>query len=278
MSRCRKNWLMGLARFFGCLLVTFFFADPKASSMEKTDDIDTNRPSFMDSPLVVPKSSIQLENGTLFQGFHDRWLYDVPETEVRVGLSNKTEFQAFVPNYNLLHMNGDNFSRVADLTEVGFKHQLGPLFANSKKLPGYLRNYNLSVIVGVSPPTGSPLVSPTGTGTGGAVRLPWGKNIGKNWAIMGMQSLLLINSGRDLQYVPDVMISRSIGARAGVFVEYGGFFTQGAAPLNIMHFGGVRKLTRHQQIDMQFGFGMNRAAPIAFVGFGYSFRFDKLHW
>jgi hypothetical protein len=259
-------------------MVALLLASSKAWSLEKTDDIDTNRPSFMDSPIVVPESSVQFENGLLFSGFHKGWIYDSPETELRVGLTNKTEFQGFTPNYNLLYSDGQNHSRVSNITELGIKHQIGPLFANSKKLPGYLKNYNLSVIVGVSPPTGSPLVSQTGTGTGGAVRFPWGKNVGKNWQIMGMQSLLLVNSGRDLQYQPDVMIARNIGTRNSAFIEYGGFFTQGGLPSNIMHFGAVRKVTRHQQIDTQFGFGLNRAAPVAFIGFGYSFRFDQLHW
>jgi hypothetical protein len=41
-------------------------ACPQALAMSQKDDIDTNRPSFMDSPLVLPKSSVQLENGTLY--------------------------------------------------------------------------------------------------------------------------------------------------------------------------------------------------------------------
>ena len=265
-----------------------------ALALDKTDDIDTNRPSFMDSPLVLPKSSVQLENGTLYQGFHKgQWQYDIPETEVRVGLTKGTEFQAFVPNYNLLHsqvatnevdptsitdniQRGVTTSQVSDITEIGLKHQIGPLFANSKKLPGYLRNYNLAAIVGVTPPTGSTQLS--GTGTAGIVRFPWSKGIGKNWSIAGMQSLLLLNSGRDLSWQPDVLLGRNVGAKASIFMEYGGFFTQSEAPLNIMHFGGVYKATKRQQIDMQFGFGMNGAAPIAFIGVGYSFRFDKLAW
>jgi len=246
-------------------------------AMEKTDDIDTNRPSFMDSPLVLPKSSIQLENGTLFQGFHGhQWIYDVPETEVRVGLSKRTELQFFTPNYNLVHTTGSPTSQVSDLSEIGIKQQLGPLFADSKTLPGWCKNYNLAMIVGVTPPTGSSQVS--GSGTEGTVRFPWSKAVGKNYCIAGMQSLLLINSGRNVQYQPDVLFGRNIGPRGFIFSEYGGFFTNNFPSLNIAHFGGVYKMTRHQQVDIQFGFGMNHAAPIAFVGAGYSFRFDKFSW
>src|SRR5271163_3222427 len=76
----------------------------ESQAMDQTDDIDTNRPSFMDSPLVVPKGSLQLENGALFQHFqHGLSTYDMPETELRVGLLKSTEFQVFVPNYTLFH-------------------------------------------------------------------------------------------------------------------------------------------------------------------------------
>jgi hypothetical protein len=248
-----------------------------ANALEKTDDIDTNRPSFMDSPLVLPRASIQAENGTLFQGFRkSAYQYDIPETEVRVGLSSHTELQMFTPNYNLLHTNGTSTSQVSDITEIGIKEQLGPILPNAKDVPGFLRNYNLAVIVAATPPTGSSVIS--GTGTAGTLRFPWSKSIGKNYCIAGMQSLLLLNNGHTVEWQPDVLFGRNIGSRGFIFAEYGGFLTESQGIMNIAHFGGVRKLTRHQQVDMQFGFGMNHTSPIAFVGFGYSFRFDKFKW
>jgi hypothetical protein len=269
---------------------TIMFGNGRAEALEKTDDIDTNRPSFMNSPLVLPRSSIQVENGTLFHWFHGHQRqFDIPENEVRIGLSKRTEIQMFTPNYNLLRSNvavsnvvgnsqviSPTNSYVSDLTEVGIKEQLGPILPDAKNVPGFLRNYNLAMIVAVIPPTGSSVIS--GTGTAGSLRFPWSKSIGKNYCIAGQQSLLLINSGRTMLYQPDVLFGRNIGSRGFVFAEYGGFLTEGQGIVNIAHFGGIRKLTRHQQIDMQFGFGMNHISPIAFVGVGYSFRFDKFHW
>ncbi len=276
---------------FACATMSFH---QSTLAMDKTDDIDTNRPEFHGFTARTAKVERSArKRNALSRVSQGKWQYDVPETEVRVGLTKGTEFQAFVPNYNLLHsqvatnevdptsistnsVRNRTTSQVSDITEIGLKHQIGPLFANSKKLPGYLRNYNLAAIVGVTPPTGSTQIS--GSGTAGIVRFPWSKGIGKNWSIAGMQSLLLLNSGHDLSWQPDVLVGRNVGAKASIFMEYGGFFTQSEAPLNIMHFGGVYKATKRQQIDMQFGFGMNGAAPIAFIGVGYSFRFDKLAW
>jgi hypothetical protein len=254
-------------------LISLLISHP-AQAMEQSDDIDTNRPSFMDSPLVVPKGSLQFENGSLYQHFqHGLNTVDLPETEVRLGLTKSTEFQMFVPNYELFHQQSSSLpsgntstttSGVSDIQEAGFKHQF-PLIA---------KDLQLSFIGGVTVPTGLRLIS-----TGGVqpvIRAPWSKPLNKKWSVMGMQSILVLNSGRSAQYQNFFMLNRAIGARSSVFAEYGGFYTQGSAPLNIAHFGAVRKLNKNTQIDLQFGFGMNQAAPAAFIGAGYSFRLDRL--
>lgn len=233
-------------------------------AISASDPIDTNRPSFMFSPLVLPQGSIQFENGTLYQGFqHRHWTYDVPETQVRLGVLKNTELQMFVPNAFLWHTGNMTNGKVTDLAEIGIKSHIGP---ESSK-------FNASVIADITVPTGSPVVS--GSGVQAAFRLPWGYNI-KQWSIMGMQSFLILNKAKNLQYFPDMMLSRNIGSKAAAFIEYGGFFTQRTMPVNLIHFGGVYKITPHQQLDVQFGFGLNRAAPTAFVGAGYSFRLDVL--
>jgi hypothetical protein len=255
--------------------------------MSKDDDIDTNRPSFMDSPLVVPKGSVQLENGALYQHFqHGVNYFDISETEVRIGLTPKTEFQMFVPNFVLLHSPGASMTTVSnsslsalttvnsapsntltgisDLQEIGLKRQVGTHF----------KDLNVAVIGGVTVPTGNKFVS--GTGTQPVLRVPFTKALTKNWSFCGMQSILVLNSGSDVQYQNFVMLNRAFGARTSAFVEYGGFYTHHQGPLNIFHSGAVRKLNKNNQIDIQFGFGMNKAAPAAFVGAGYSCRFDRL--
>lgn len=93
---------------------------------------------------------------------------------------------------------------------------------------------------------------------------------------MGMQSLLVVDGGRDVQWQNFSIASRSIGKRTGIFLEYAGFYTHHASPNNIAHFGLVRKLNKNMQIDTHFGIGLDKTAPAAFVGLGYSFRFDRL--
>jgi len=237
--------------------------------MNPDEDIDTNRPSFMFSPIVVPRGSIQLENGTLYQHFqHGVNYFDISETQVRLGILKRTEFQIYVPDFVLTHQEHTNTTPagVSDLGEVGIKQQLGP----------FKEKLQLTVIGSLDIPSGSRTIS--GTGVQPVFRAPWSYQLTKNWAVMGMQSVLVLNSGRDVQYQPDFMVSRSVGPKAAVFAEWIAFFTHHAQSVEIAHFGGVYKLNRHNQLDAHFGFGMNKAAPAAFLGGGYSYRFDGLAW
>jgi hypothetical protein len=261
------------ARLLLLLLLSLILALRQAQAMEKTDDIDTNRPSFMNSPLVVPKGSLQFENGGLYQHFdHGLNTYDLPEAEMRLGLTKSIEFQAFVPNYNLYHQQSSavtdtpdsNRAGVADLQDLGLKIQL----------PSKIKDLNVAIIGAITIPTGRRLFSNAGVEP--AVRVPWGKSLSKNWSIMGQQSILVVDAGRDVEWQNFWMLNRAIGTRSSVFAEYGGFYTKHTIWANIAHFGAVRKLNKNNQIDMQFGFGLNRAAPAAFIGVGYSFRLDRL--
>jgi hypothetical protein len=235
--------------------------------MEKVDDIDTNRPSFMFSPLVLPKGSVQLENGTLYQHFdHGVTYYELSDTQVRVGLTKRVEFQMFVPTFILNHQSHTTLYQAGttDLEEVGFKIQLPAI-----------KKFQPTVIAAMNIPTGSKNIN--GPGVQPVFRMPYGISVG-NWGIMGMQSLLVLNSGRDAQYQPDFMLTRNITPRLGVFAEYLGVFTHQANGFSIMHFGSTWKVARDHQFDIQWGFGLNKSAPAALVGVGYSYRFDWLPW
>lgn len=233
--------------------------------MEKTDDIDTNRPSFMFSPLVLPRGSIQVENGTVYQHIpHGVTYFDIPETQVRVGWSRRAEFQMFVPMFVLIDRSDRQLNAASNLNEVGIKYQLPAI-----------KKFQPTVIAALNIPTGNRVI--LGPGVQPVFRAPWGYPIGK-WSIMGMQSLLVLNSGRDVQYQPDFMLVRSITPRLNAFVEYLGVFTHHARGVSLIHFGSTWKVARHHQLDVHWGFGLNRTAPAAFVGAGYSYRFDWLPW
>lgn len=237
-------------------------------ALEKTDPIDTNRPSFCESALVVPKGTLQLENGLQYQKLMSGANYfDISETQVRLGATKRTEFAMFVPQWVLFSRTGRAYDGASGLGEVGFKQQIFDR-----------KHLQLSLIGGLNLPTGSKRVS--GTAVQGVIRLPYAIPLNKNWTINGMQSILVMNSGGDIQYQPFVMVTRNIGSNAACFAEYAGFFQQNShkPSQQIAHFGGVYKIKNNHQVDMHFGFGMTKSSPAAFVGAGYSYRFNRLPW
>ena len=209
-----------------------------------------------------------MENGALYQRFEHGLTYvDVPENEVRVGLLKGTEFQMYTPNMILYNQGRSTYAGTTGLQEVGLKKQLGPY-----------KKFTASIVGGVDIPTGSKLLS--GTAVMPVIRLPYAIQLSKNWSFCGMQSLIVTQPHGNIQWQPFVMLSRAVGSKAAVFAEYGGFFQQNSHTpgQSIAHFGAVYKLNRHNQIDIQYGFGMSKSAPVAFVGCGYSYRFDGLPW
>ncbi|HEY9714095.1 MAG TPA: transporter [Chroococcales cyanobacterium] len=266
----------------------------QAQTLDKSDTIDTNRPSFMSSPLVVPKASVQIENGSTYQwNRQNQWQFDLPESQLRVGVAKNLEFQMFLPNYKLARSNilsssqqprvntlsnepaESTSSFVTNLSEVGAKYQFGQ-FLDKKSLPVILRGSQAALIMGITVPTGSPVAARTGTQ--GSIRLPWSRPLPKGWRIAGMESVLYINDGTAVQWQPDVLVGKSFGQKADCFLEYGGFFTSGNLPIQFMHTGAVYRPSKRHQVDAHFGVGLSKSSPIGFVGIGYSYRFDRLSW
>lgn len=248
------------------ILIELFLCSA-ACAMEKSEYIDTNRPSFCQSAIVVPKGSLQIESGTLYQYFpHGINYFDMPETQIRLGLLKHTEFQVFTPNYTLINdphqklING-----VTDIEELGLKQELLNL-----------KRFQLALIAGVNVPTGNKYFQ--GGGTQPVIRLPYAIPLGKGFYFYGMESIGLINHGRDVIFQPFAMIQKNFGLKSSLFAEYGGFFAHKQSAQNIAHFGGEYRPNRNQQIDLHWGFGLNQSAPRVLIGAGYSYRFDGLPW
>lgn len=235
--------------------------------MEKSEYLDTNRPSFCQSPIVVPKGSLQLENGVLYQYLpHGVNYFDMPETQIRLGLLKRTELQLYTPNYTLLNNPHSKFiNGVTDIEELGIKQEL----LNTKR-------FQLGIIAGVNLPTGNKFFQ--GSGTQPVFRIPYAIPLPDGWYIYGMESTALINNGRDLVFQPFVMLQKNFGLKTSLFAEYGGFFAHKQSAQNISHFGAEYRPSKNHQFDIHWGFGLNKAAPKALIGLGYSYRFDGLPW
>jgi len=106
-------------------------------------EIITDRPDITESSIVIPKGSLQLENGLTWTNDHGQQTLDLSETLLRFGVFDRTELRIVVPNYVAGLTGPTSASSFGDVA-VGVKQQLGPLRGG----------FDLSVIVALSMPTG----------------------------------------------------------------------------------------------------------------------------
>ena len=247
-------------------MLAVFEALTYAQSLPATADSDivTDRPDVTESSIVVPKESLQIENGITWTTDHRFQTFDLPESLMRFGLATRTEFRITVPNY-FGGISGLGATGFGDIT-LGIKEQLGPL----------PKGLDLSVILAISLPTGASGVSSHGYDP--FIKLPWSKELKGGWSIGGMQSLFSNTNVRNRNAVwePTFYIEREITKQWQAFAEYAGDFPQRGGPKEIVHFGTAYRLTAGQQVDFHFGLGVSRSAPSHFFAIGYSLRIDRI--
>ena len=231
------------------LLIASVLAAQSPSAQPVT--INTDRPAFADSSVVVPRNSIVIENGFLETSAQGHAIYDFPESQWRFGLLDKTELRFSTPDY---------FSPFgwSDLS-AGIKQQLGPV-----------SGVDLALVFTLSFPTGSKHESSQGYDP--SLQLPWSRKLSTNWTAGGTLSVYWPTQStfRNTTGQATLFFDRQLTGPWDAFVEYGGYFPKRGGPQHLLHFGTSYKVTPHQQVDLHGGIGLSAAAPDHFIGFGYS--------
>src|ERR1035437_1194267 len=95
-------------------------------SVDVAEPIATDRPAVTNSSVVVPRGSLQAENGFLESSSQGQSVVDGPESLVRFGVARRTELRFTVPDYCYnLKTGGSPGSGFGDFA-FGVKEQLGP--------------------------------------------------------------------------------------------------------------------------------------------------------
>lgn len=244
---------------------TALHAQDQPASPPAPGPINTDRPAVTNSSVVVPAGLIVLENGFLETSSQGQSIIDGPETEVRFGVTARTELRFTVPDYykNLNSSSGigPGFGDFA----LGVKQQLGPA-----------HGFDVSAIVFLSFPTGAHTVSSGGYDPG--LQVPWSRALSAKWTAAGMFSLYWPTQGRtrNLTGQSTFELDRQLTGPWDAFVEYAGTFPERGGTQHLLHFGTALKLAKQHQIDFHVGVGLSSAAPDHFIGIGYSFRFQSL--
>jgi len=225
--------------------------------------IDPDRPDITNSPFALPQGSFQAENGVAWTAEHGSDVLDAAETRLRVGVAHCFELVIDAPLYSFA-INGPASSGFSDVV-ASFKWQL----------PAVLE-LDSAAAAGIEFPSGSHDLS--GQGYDPYLQWSWSRDIRDGWGVAGMFSIFWF-TGRSSQnptFEPTFEVTRDLLPSVGSFVEYVGDYPNHAQPSQVIDSGATWRIARLQQADLHFGFGLNRASPDHFIGFGYSFRLDDL--
>lgn len=174
----------------------------------KETDIATDRPDVTNSSQVVPRASVQVENGINWTGRQSATMIDGSNTRVRFGVAQCTEVLFDLPDYfHSLH--GAGLTGFSDFSPA-IKRQLG-------HLPG---DIELSATIGLELPTGTGRIA--GSGYGAYIQLPWSREIVEGWSLSGMFTAFLVAGGHasNPTLEPTFVVERQVGTRVDFFVEY----------------------------------------------------------
>jgi len=250
------------------LVIAALFCTASANTLlaqSAGEEIITDRPDITESAVVVPKASLQAENGfTWTKEDHLDRVAALCQTLLRLGLSDRTELRVTLPSYSLDFSRG-LASGVTDIS-VGLKQQLGPL-------PG---GFDLSLIAATSVPTGT--AGKTSHRLDPFLKIPWSRELGNGWSVGGMASIFWPTEAgkRNLTWEPTLVLQRDLSRSLDVFAEYGGDYPQRGGARQTIHFGTAYRINSTNQVDFHFGFGLSSPTPHSFFAVGYSFRVDRL--
>jgi hypothetical protein len=215
------------------------------------------------SSLVVPRGSLQIENGVNVSG-HGAIRLDGTNTRLRLGVADCTELLVDLPSWSGA-LRGRGEAGFGDAAPA-VKQQLGPLAGD----------IDLSVAAGLGVPSGARRIA--GPGAQPYLQLPWSRALGDRWSVSGMATSFWLpeQPRHDFVLENNLAIGRDIGAHGDMFVELVGDYPRDRRPVQAINLGGAWRLGETAQLDLHGGVGLDRDAPRWFVGVGYSVRFDGL--
>jgi hypothetical protein len=235
--------------------------------------IDTDRPDTTNSSTVVPVGSLQSENGVdVFNQSGDRAV-DGPNSRLRLGVAPCLEVLVDLPSYVAVTASRAP-SKSSGLSESsGFGDVAPAVKWQISPDPGH---FDLSATFGAALPTGRTAVA--GAGLQPYLQFPWSTDLTGGWDLTGMLTFFARPADRQnaLTTETTLTLAKELTEHLEIFAEYVGDFADRGGSRQMANSGVLWRVTKTQQLDMHFGFGLDNNAPNFTVGAGYSFRIDGL--
>jgi hypothetical protein len=209
-----------------------------------------DRPSVIDSACTAPYQRVIIESNFITQQLnaHAGTQYNLPNTEVRIGLPSNTEFLVLLPNYIR--------------QTVAPKSGSAGVFAGLKHSINYSEQWLFAAIGAINIPSGS--YDYGNLGWGGLINGIATYNIDSKWSISGMLGVSELSDTQSLngRYFtsinPDISLSYSPSDWASIYAEIygqskidsvqGAGFNFDAGVLFLVHSNVIINLSAGQQL------------------------------
>ena len=226
---------------------------------QSTDALVADRPGFANSPISMQKSAIQIEGGGTWSQISGYNMLSGPEILARVGVFNKVEFRATLPNY--IDVENSDASGLADIT-LGAKIQLMETGSD----------WQMAVIAQASIPTGDKYL--TADRVEPEIILTASTSIGGS-ATLGLQgglkSVEVVDQNK-MQYNGTLVVSAPVSATISAFGELHLIKRPEFDADYVAHFGLALSVSDNLLLDIHGGSGLNERAVDMFMGVGASVR------
>jgi hypothetical protein len=241
-----------------------FYCAVSHAQIAELSPISTDRPSVGSGTDLVPVHSAQFENGFSWTRDQGSNAVDGPESLMRVGLSNRVELQATLPN---LHWPGELPGLGFNDFSLGAKVKIG---SDTQKWP-------LAIVGSLSFPTGSEEL--TSGAVDPTVLLAVGRNLPFNFQLSGSASLTSLSTngqGRVAQSQIALSLGWCVNPRTCFFAEGAPYLSSAQSASGWISDGGMTvRIAPLLQVDWRVGTTVQDGDHSLFVSFGYSLRRDR---
>lgn len=226
----------------------------QAAMAQSGEPINTDRPSFSTSPLVLSPGVWQIETGYTYTDVDsDTSVQSLPQALLRFGLNDEVELRLTLPSLASYDSPGDDDSGLTDAA-LGVKFRLTDDNASTP----------VAFLAGISLPTGDD----------GFTTDSWDPMIGVAWSHSRFFGTATIT-----RYDGDYTFENGVGASfalrnaSSLFAEWQATFPDNGGSLQRLNAGWLWSPRNNLQWDVNTSIGLNDRAPDFALGGGFSYRF-----
>jgi hypothetical protein len=262
---------MKITRFFSLLAVGLSFVVCWAACGQEAPSasISTERPTAGYSPDLIPAGSLQVENGANVSFQRSQYMVDLPESLIRMGLTDRLEVRVLVSNmtYSSNVVGSENAMQTQDLA-----------FSVKALVSGPNSYLPKSAVLSLSVPTGGP--AQTSGSRDPSLSLIWTQSNAHGYFLneLAQATLTTLDGARRPLWSPSVAGGKALSESLGVFAEYAPNVLPDDSRSYIVDGGVALVHGKLQQFDLRTGYLKDSGGYHTLISIGYSYRRDGFPW